>query len=864
MRKLSKKISMLMVLAMLVSLFSGIVSASAASSWSFYDRTAEETVERNATYVMEKDQYANFDLYKDGAEASTKEYKYTWYSDDASVVYVDSTNGRLRAQKDAEAGEKAFVYVLIDNKTTEKNENAKRGFYIEIAADEVVEEVDYKVTANIGQEVYLTGEKYELEAVVTADGEEIEADVVFSIDGVAIEGAYAPTKAGEYTIVVTATIDGEEYAAEYPVVVEENRPEIVEAKQTALNTVVITFNNADWAKEFASKVKLSYFAGDVEIADLVKSAVAKDETVTVTLYNNLATDVTYKFACEEHDCAATVKGAKLVPASIKVVGGNVAAQAEGQLGVKFYTVEGIDITTDALKVQVQYSGTDESVSVVAGDKIYFFEAGKSAVVNAKYDMGYDENGNKIADLTASGLYYSVPAYTDSNLNGYAMADAGATQANLSYGNNIIVSLSDTVAPAEKYLYAKYTRTYADGHTDPVYVLAGGYKYYSTNESVLLVEELSGKLTACSEGVASVFIKNANNAVVGSVTVNVKGARTLTTFTASLTDRMISASDSFTTDYTTVAVSTKDQLGNYIAADWNVELVNPAGDLANYLAWETVTNNGQVTGIKLTPNVANIDATKVQVVSFKITASKNGVNKTWNGSVSIKNVNTVNPSSTVLDLSAASVDMKLNKGGVNDYDVTVKLVKKDAAGYDLGLQSYTYINSEAAAVTGPGVYSIFIKKNSNNAAMAADGSFIVNADDKITFNPVTGDALVAKTAKETYTIKVFKGNGTKAQLYATKTVSFTDSTSAITVVVNKTNIDGTDGAAVKASVDFYRGTTKITDKITSVEVIDKTNVVDGKKVYVKKVRVTVLNKEMNNNFAGSHTEDVVINQLFVAP
>ena len=35
MRKLSKKISMLMVLAMLVGLFSGVVSASAASAWSF-------------------------------------------------------------------------------------------------------------------------------------------------------------------------------------------------------------------------------------------------------------------------------------------------------------------------------------------------------------------------------------------------------------------------------------------------------------------------------------------------------------------------------------------------------------------------------------------------------------------------------------------------------------------------------------------------------------------------------------------------------------------------------------------------------------------------------------------------------------
>ena len=72
MRKLSKKISMLMVLAMLVSLFSGIVSASAASKWSFYDRETKEVVDVKETYYMEKNQYANFDLYCEGEEADAE------------------------------------------------------------------------------------------------------------------------------------------------------------------------------------------------------------------------------------------------------------------------------------------------------------------------------------------------------------------------------------------------------------------------------------------------------------------------------------------------------------------------------------------------------------------------------------------------------------------------------------------------------------------------------------------------------------------------------------------------------------------------------------------------------------------------
>ena len=865
MRKLSKKISMLMVLAMLVSLFSGVVSASAASVWSFYNKTAGEIVEVKETIEMEKGEFADFDLYKEGKVVTKDTYTVVYASSDEDVVWVDAKNGKLRADKfeKAEAGDKATISATFTNVATGKS--ATRSFVIEIAADE---EVEYAITTKagdvvLGAEAIVADKEYALTSVVTANGEEVEATVVYTVNNETVTAL--KLAAGEYVVEAVASIDGEEVAAaDYDVVAVAEVPEIVEAKQTSLTTAEITFNNADWAKSFVSKVKLSYMAGEVEIADLVKKAEAKDATVTVTLYNAMAADVTYKFAYDGYDCVATIKGAKSVPASIKVVGGNVAAQTEGQLDVKIYTADGVDITADALKLNVSYTGTDDSVSVVAGDKIYFFEAGKTAVVNATYEMGYDDNGNEIADLKATGVYYSVPAFTDSNLNGYA-ADAGNTEnSNLSYGNNITLSLSDT-----KFLHAKYTRTVANGNATQIYVVAGAdsvakttYTYYSTNESVLLVDQYTGQLTPCSEGVASVYLKDANNTVVGSVAINVKGARALTTLTASLTDRMVSAGDLYT-DNTTVSVSTKDQLGDYIDAAWNVEIVNPAGNLADYLAWETVENNNQVTGIKLTPNNANIEAGKTKVVTFKITATVGNVNKTWNGSVSIKNINGVNASSTVLDLSAASVDMKLNKTKAADYNVTAKLVMKDNAGYDLGLKDYTYITAEADAVTANGAYSIIVKKNNDTNGQAATG-IIADAGNTITFTPVTGTDVVTKTGKDTYTIKVFKGNGTKAQLYATKTVSFTDSTNAITVVVNKTNIDGTNAADVKASLDFYRDGVKITDKVTDAVIKDSTILVNEKKVYVKTITVTVLNKEMNNNFSGAHTEDVAVNQLYIAP
>ena len=95
MRKLSKKISMLMVLAMLVGLFSGVVSASAASAWSF--ASSKYAVAVNGSINMESKEYADFDLLKDGKAPAG--YTVAWASSDEDVVWVNAKNGQLRATK---------------------------------------------------------------------------------------------------------------------------------------------------------------------------------------------------------------------------------------------------------------------------------------------------------------------------------------------------------------------------------------------------------------------------------------------------------------------------------------------------------------------------------------------------------------------------------------------------------------------------------------------------------------------------------------------------------------------------------------------------------------------------------------------
>ena len=710
MRKSSKKISMLMVLAMLVSLFSGIVSASAASKWSFYDRTADEVVEVKDTYVMEKNQYANFDLYCEGEEADADTYSYYWESSDPDVVFVDKTNGRLRADKygKAEAGDKAMISVYIDNKTTEKNENAKRSFYIQIAEDEVIEEpevIEYKIVtmtgdAVLGAETLEVGKLYELTTTVTANGEAVEAVISYAtVDGEPLTGGKISVNAeGEYTVVVTATIDDEVVKTEtYTFTAEAGVPEVVDVQQTSLTTVEIKLNNADWAKKLVDNkalLKYSYFAGTVEISDLINKVEAKKDvadTIVVTAYSAFAADTTYKFAFDGYECEGTFVGTKAIPASIKVVGGSVIEGEYGNLGITIYTADGVDITEALKNSTVRYKVAESNDCIPVGDnQIYFFKAGVSVAVTAEYEMGWDENGNEITDLTATGVYHSVAAHSDSNLNGYALKASQTSDANLNYGNAVELSVSDIGL----YLHSRYTRTLANGTPEQKYVVGvsdtankTGYTYLSTNEHVLFIDA-DGQLLPCNEGTTSIVIKRGND-TVGSVPVVVKKARTFSSLTASVTDKMVSVGTNYY-DTTEITVVAKDQFLTDIPhanISYTVKLVDPAGNLSDYFSASSAVNSNGVTKITLTPaDIATVGAkipnNTAKTITLNVEAVAGGVPNDQN-QIATPFYATINPQGYLSDIYmwVKGTVTVLKKNGVlylevnalNSYDVPIHII-----------------------------------------------------------------------------------------------------------------------------------------------------------------------------------------------
>ena len=198
MRKLSKKISMLMVLAMLVGLFSGVVSASAASAWSFASSKYDVAV--NGSINMESKEYADFDLLKDGKAPAG--YTVAWASSDEDVVWVNAKTGQLRANKFGKAadGDKAVISATFTNTATKKS--ATRSFTIVLGAakaDFTVEADD--VTIALGEEVKFAPVVKDAAGNVVKFATHKSYNGYF-LDGKAIANPWTPEEAGEYTVTV--------------------------------------------------------------------------------------------------------------------------------------------------------------------------------------------------------------------------------------------------------------------------------------------------------------------------------------------------------------------------------------------------------------------------------------------------------------------------------------------------------------------------------------------------------------------------------------------------------------------------------------------------------------------------------------
>ena len=156
MKKTFRSISLLVVLAIVASMFTSITYAQAASVWSFICGSGKK-IEVNDTVTLQKNEYQDLNIYKSGKEIKTNDstYKITWSSSNPDVVWINVSNGKLRAdrlKKMTTDTDTAKITAKIKNLKT--GAVAKRAFTINVVKEK---EKGYLELASAGWTSYNAG-----------------------------------------------------------------------------------------------------------------------------------------------------------------------------------------------------------------------------------------------------------------------------------------------------------------------------------------------------------------------------------------------------------------------------------------------------------------------------------------------------------------------------------------------------------------------------------------------------------------------------------------------------------------------------------------------------------------------------------
>ena len=543
MRKFSKKIAMMMVLAMLVSLFSGIVSASAASMWSAKSVDDDNyAVVMGETIEVKKGEFINFDLFKNDVEATEAGYTYTWESSDAEVLFINGAQGAKNgyARVKGEVGEKATISVSFTNLATGVTVKTPRTFNVvvveELKADEA--EVAYDIVAKFGEETFVVGNEYDLAAVVTADGEEVAAQIEYAIDGKAIEGKYAPAAAGDVTIVITAIVGTEKITKEVKCVVEEATvATIVAAVQKDAKTVELTFDSAITEDE-AKTIEL--YLGTVVKNSYKKAVKVKDNVVTFESYATFGNGKTWTFVYG--DSKFDLKSSQGEVAEVIITGpeffylksngadngpAEITFVCKDALGVKV----GMPTTGDAYiewKLDSDVASVTSTVNDAGDDvpAILFTEKDKVVVLSGIYHTGKLDEANNWEEITFPIGEYVITSVDNNDATMVGIGSKGVADektdadSNDAYKSLTVPANTDNFKLFVKFVYddAKASQKTAaelgnDDKGNPIVT------YESTDSSKLIVDPKTGLLIPLKQGVVDVIV-NVKGEFYGVVPVTV--------------------------------------------------------------------------------------------------------------------------------------------------------------------------------------------------------------------------------------------------------------------------------------------------------------------------------------------------------
>jgi len=734
--KFFKKLSFVLVVAMVLSLFVPAVGAFAASS-----------VKLNSTkkYLhLGRDDANEFNFNIKGDKQ--KGWKYFWESANEAIAEVNEKNGVTIATG---VGTTKITLTITD----------KDGEEVEtLVATVVVRDNIEEVTISNPVEKLGVGDEHDYnrsfvtEAASTKKTSSIVRWTVEPTEGATIneKGVFTATAAGEYKVTAHAFQSSAKYAdwvkdpvkyADYVLDTDETTVVVSgsmkEAKQVDVDTVDVLFDSA--MTDVDKNISVYQVVGTTKVKQLVKKVTMSADKMkaTVDVYVPFTAGADYVVEYTGLDPvtfkAATTKVEDV--ASIEVTTSTAVLNEATKVKFRLLNAAGVDITTTELanRVTMKSSGGVGTYFNATSKEVTVFTKDATTTITATFHTYKYDNAGKEATIEGAGVIVGVTAAATNvaGLNAWTIVNNNDPKFN-------DVKQSIAVGDTGYKLFAQFNTSDADTKYDNKTTPAK-FDFVSSDKNILIVDQLGG-LYPVKDGEVTVVISYGDagsRAVVGAISITVGAQRKAASLTLSKTD--VSLSNAAINDYVDVEVKVKDQYGADFTASYAVSKLEGSATGSPYDA-----GNSTATKVRF-----NGDSRAVGTYYYKVAINSTDL-------VAIVTVNVLDGTGTAssykLQLSASSVDLKAEAGkiaksvtielfGYNDKGVKASKATIDGTNYVLSIKApKTTWDYPANAKYNPAtnVYTLATGVSPNAIDKAPVGTYEVTASVLISGNLVPQD------------------------------------------------------------------------------------------------------------------------------
>lgn len=667
--KLFKKLSFVLVAAMVLSLLVPAAGAFAASKPSL------NSTNKYLHLGVEKKDTFNFNINNKG-----KGWQYYWESSDEDVVTVNEKNGVVKAVGVGKATITCYI--------TDADDEEVATLEATVTVRDNIKELE--IVPPKGVDAYKVGEEYDFNRnfkTVSGSTKKTSAITRWTVEpeGAEIDdkGVFVASKSGEYTITARAfqskakyndwkadPVKYEEYVlttAEYKVKVGVS---IAELKQVDLDTVNLTFDSPveDLNKD---TITLSKVIGTAKVKEVIKSVeVSSDKTTaSITLYYNFTPEAVYEVAygdLSERFQAARTNVEDV--AAIEITTSTVVLNTATAVGYKLYNAAGVDITAaiPSGRVTMTASGGLGVFFNASTKELSIYKKDASTTITAVFHTWkYDPATGKETVLETAKTIVGVEA-PSTNITGLSAWTVGKS----ADWDNVRHSL-----PKESgyKLFVKLAKV-TGSDTGEIKPGDGEYSkvtFQSADTSYLIVNTTTGELYPLKEGKVSVIVYYDGTAV-GGVEVQITAARAASEVT--LSKYSVTLSNNTSVGATeTIEVKAKDQYGEDYTSIGKVTVtrLNPDPELST----DPITPGAITYTSPIKVSGANMESGtyyyKINVLNtdFVVTVTiQDGTNDT-----TVKNYG--------IELSSSEIDLKFDPAKASDTskEVTINLYGYNKAG-----------------------------------------------------------------------------------------------------------------------------------------------------------------------------------------